>query len=92
MFGEVLENLLRVVNRMDDEVSCRYRGKAIELGGSAKFPLLVDKNVEPSVMYESEDIIKHLWTNYGNTAVKPWTYFFARKVPFTGETNLSARQ
>lgn len=46
--------------------------------------MLVDKNLDTPVMYESEDIIKHLWSSYGNAAVKPWTYSLARRMQFTG--------
>lgn len=42
-----------------------HRPRAIELGGKAQFPLLVDPNTE-QVLYESADIIDYLFAQYGN--------------------------
>lgn len=41
-----------------------YRPKAIELGGKAQFPYLVDPNTGTR-MYESDDIITYLYATYG---------------------------
>lgn len=41
-----------------------YRPKAIELGGKAQFPYLVDPN-SGTRMYESDDIIAYLFSTYG---------------------------
>lgn len=57
----------------------------MKLGGLAKFPLLIDENVEPPVIYESEDIIRHLWENYGDKAQKPMSYSMARYFQVAGE-------
>lgn len=46
----------------------RYRPKAIELGGKAMFPFLVDPNTG-SQMYESLDTIEYLFEQYGKRAV-----------------------
>ena len=41
-----------------------YRPKAIELGGKAQFPYLVDPNTEQQ-MYESDAIVAYLFWRYG---------------------------
>jgi glutathione S-transferase len=41
-----------------------YRPKAVELGGKAQFPYLVDPNTSTR-MYESDDIIAYLFATYG---------------------------
>lgn len=42
----------------------RYRPEAIARGGKAQFPLLLDPN-EDLVLYESDDIVSHLYARYG---------------------------
>ena len=42
----------------------RFRPKAVELGGKAQFPFLVDPNTSKQ-LYESDDINKYLATTYG---------------------------
>ncbi|MDP1829600.1 MAG: glutathione S-transferase N-terminal domain-containing protein [Archangium sp.] len=42
----------------------RFRPKAVELGGKAQFPLLVDPNTGKQ-LYESDDINTYLATTYG---------------------------
>lgn len=42
----------------------RYRPRAVELGGKAQFPFLVDPN-NGKQLYESDDINKYLATTYG---------------------------
>jgi len=54
----------------------RYRHKAVEVGGKAQFPLLVDENTE-TVMYESKDIVEYLWKTYGSKATEPTSYKMA---------------
>ena len=44
-----------------------FRPKAIELGGKAQFPYLVDPNTGTS-MYESDDIVAYLYATYGGRA------------------------
>ncbi len=46
----------------------RFRPRAIELGGKAQFPLLVDPNTGVT-MYESLDIIAYLFATYGKRPV-----------------------
>ncbi len=41
-----------------------FRSKAIELGGKAQFPYLVDPNTSTR-MYESDDIVAYLFETYG---------------------------
>lgn len=45
-----------------------YRPRAIQLGGKSQFPYLVDPNTG-TAMYESDDIIKYLFQQYGDGAV-----------------------
>jgi glutathione S-transferase len=44
-----------------------YRPKAVELGGKAQFPYLVDPNTGTR-MYESDDIVAYLFKTYGGRA------------------------
>ena len=46
----------------------RFRGHAIERGGKSQFPYLVDPN-SGRALYESDDIVKLLFTEYGNGRV-----------------------
>lgn len=48
----------------------RYRPQVRERGGSEQFPYLVDPNTGDE-MYESSDIIAHLYRHYGNRSA-PW--------------------
>jgi len=43
----------------------RYRPEAVKRGGRAMFPYLVDPNTGTE-MYESDEIIDHLYENYGS--------------------------
>lgn len=45
----------------------RFRPQALKIGGKNQFPLLVDENTN-TVLYESEDIIKYLYSHYGEEA------------------------
>jgi len=44
-----------------------FRPRAVELGGKAQFPYLVDPNTGTR-MYESDDIVAHLFETYGGRA------------------------
>ena len=46
----------------------RFRPEVIERGGRASFPYLVDPN-QGVELYESDDIVKHLWKHYGKGGV-----------------------
>jgi glutathione S-transferase len=46
----------------------RFRPEVIRRGGKALFPYLVDPNAGVE-MYESDDIVRHLFTRYGDGAV-----------------------
>jgi glutathione S-transferase len=48
----------------------RYREEVRTRGGKAQFPYLVDANTGVA-MYESDDIVRYLATEYGNGSV-PW--------------------
>ena len=45
----------------------RFRPKAVELGGKAQFPLMLDAGAPggPVLMYESADIIRYMFERYG---------------------------
>lgn len=45
-----------------------FRPKAVELGGKRSFPYMVDPNTGKS-MYESDDIIKYMFEEYGDGEV-----------------------
>ncbi|GFR42224.1 hypothetical protein Agub_g3117 [Astrephomene gubernaculifera] len=47
-----------------------WRPKAVSLGGKRQFPFLVDPNTGKQ-MYESDEIIKYLFQEYGNGAEVP---------------------
>jgi glutathione S-transferase len=49
----------------------RYRPEVLRRGGKLQFPWLVDPN-EGVEMYESDDIVRHLFRNYGDGQV-PWS-------------------
>jgi glutathione S-transferase len=55
-----LEVLVRPTPRRGE----RYRPEGIKRGGQKKFPLLFDPN-EDLLLYESDDIVKHLYARYG---------------------------
>ena len=48
----------------------RFRPQVIARGGRAQFPYLVDPNTGDE-LYESADIVSHLYRNYGNRPA-PW--------------------
>ena len=60
----------------------RFRPEMKERGGKRRFPYLIDPNV-PVEMYESDDIIRHLFARYGTRAAP----FYLRLGPLT---NLSS--
>lgn len=52
----------------------RYRPKVVAMGGSARFPYLVDPNPAdgPRSMYESADIVSYLRETYGGPSAPLW--------------------
>jgi glutathione S-transferase len=46
----------------------RFRPEAVKLGGKAQFPYLVDPNTGKA-MYESDDIVRYLFSEYGDGQV-----------------------
>lgn len=56
---------LDVLVRPSPHGGTRFRPTAIELGGKKQFPLLVDPNDGGLRLYESDDIVKHLYARYG---------------------------
>jgi len=59
---------LEVIFRPCPQGGSTWRPKAIELGGKKMFPYMVDPNTD-TAMYESDDIIKYLFTKYGDGEV-----------------------
>mgnify|MGYP000679598021 CR=1 FL=1 len=53
----------------------RFRPQVEKRGGKAQFPWLVDPNAGVE-MYESDDIVRHLFTRYGDGRV-PWSLALA---------------
>ena len=58
---------LEVLVRPTPRGGTRFRPEAIARGGQRKFPLLFDPN-EDLLLYESDDIIRHLYARYGRTS------------------------
>ncbi len=56
----------------------RFRPVVKELGKKVMFPYLIDPNTQKS-MYESRDIIKYLWEEYGKELKRPFLYRLANK-------------
>jgi len=52
----------------------RFRPKVVAMGGSARFPYLVDPNPAegPRAMYESADIVTYLRETYGGPSAPVW--------------------
>ena len=52
----------------------RFRPKVVAMGGSARFPYLVDPNPAdgPRSMYESADIVRYLRETYGGPSAPVW--------------------
>ncbi len=61
---------LEVTVRPCPKRGARYRPAAREIGGRAQYPLLIDPNFD-LVLYESDDIVRHLFERYGRTRA-PW--------------------
>jgi len=61
---------LELAVELKDVEDAAVEAELIARGGKSLVPYLVDtnKNVE---MYESDDIVAHLQTNYGKTAAAP---------------------
>lgn len=58
----------------------KYRKQVKELGGKAQFPFLVDENTQEK-LYESQDIINHLFKHYGKNGKTPKKYAHYPKYP-----------
>ena len=58
----------------------RFRPIVKELGGKLQFPFLVDENTGDR-LYESQDIIHHLFKYYGKTGTTPKKYAHYPKIP-----------
>ncbi len=62
---------LDVLIRPAPHAGTRFRPTAVARGGKRQFPLLVDPNhglAGDLLLYESDDIVKHLYARYGTTA------------------------
>lgn len=58
----------------------RYRQEMKKLGGKRQFPFLVDDNTGDQ-LYESQDIIHHLFKHYGRSGKTPKKYASYPKIP-----------
>lgn len=58
----------------------KYRPVVKQLGGKTRFPFLVDENTGDQ-MYESQDIIHHLFKHYGKSGKTPKKYATYPKIP-----------
>jgi len=58
----------------------KYRPVVKQLGGKSRFPFLVDENTGDQ-MYESQDIIHHLFKHYGKSGKTPKKYATYPKIP-----------
>lgn len=58
----------------------RFRPEVKQQGGKLQFPFLVDENTGDK-LYESQDIIHHLFKHYGKTGKTPAKYSNYPKVP-----------
>ncbi len=59
----------------------KYRSIVKEKGGKLQFPFLIDENIGEQ-LYESQDIIHHLFKHYGKTGTTPKKYAHYPKLPF----------
>ncbi len=57
-----------------------FRPEVQQLGGKLQFPFLVDENTGDR-LYESQDIIHHLFKHYGKTGKTPKKYAHYPKIP-----------
>ncbi|WP_216935871.1 MULTISPECIES: glutathione S-transferase N-terminal domain-containing protein [unclassified Acinetobacter] len=58
----------------------KYRSVVKQLGGKTRFPFLVDENTGHQ-MYESQDIIHHLFKHYGQSGKTPKKYANYPEIP-----------
>lgn len=58
----------------------KYRKEIKEIGGKVQFPFLIDENTDEK-LYESQDIINHLFKNYGKSGKTPKKYAHYPKYP-----------
>ncbi|WP_312967806.1 glutathione S-transferase N-terminal domain-containing protein [Acinetobacter gerneri] len=58
----------------------KYRKIVKEKGGKLQFPFLVDENTGEQ-LYESQEIIHHLFKNYGKSGTTPKKYAHYPKIP-----------
>eukprot|EP00929_Paragymnodinium_shiwhaense_P109117 TRINITY_DN7547_c0_g3_i1.p2 TRINITY_DN7547_c0_g3~~TRINITY_DN7547_c0_g3_i1.p2 ORF type:complete len:299 (-),score=69.29 TRINITY_DN7547_c0_g3_i1:58-954(-) len=59
----------------------RFRGHVQrEDGGKTTYPVLFDENLAAPMIRGSEEIVAHLWKEYGATAEAPMNYTVARKM------------
>lgn len=59
----------------------RYRKVVQEKGGKLQFPFLIDENTGDQ-LYESQDIINHLFKYYGKTGRTPKKFSHYPKIPY----------
>ena len=59
----------------------KYRPLVKQLGGKTQFPFLIDENTGDR-LYESQQIIHHLFKHYGKTGKTPKKYAHFPKIPY----------
>lgn len=59
----------------------KYRSVVKEIGGKMQFPLLVDEN-NGVQLYESQQIIHHLFKHYSPSGTTPQSYRYYPKIPY----------
>ncbi|WP_374665640.1 glutathione S-transferase N-terminal domain-containing protein [Acinetobacter sp.] len=84
-FCRRVREVLTVLNLDYDVYPCpkggqRYRQEMKKLGGKKQFPFLVDENTGDQ-LYESQDIIHHLFKHYGHSGKTPRKYARYPKIP-----------
>lgn len=59
----------------------KYRSIVKEIGGKLQFPFFIDENTGDK-LYESQDIIHHLFKYYGKTGQTPDKFSNYPKMPY----------
>lgn len=59
----------------------KFRPLVKQLGGKTRFPFFIDENTNTQ-MYESQDIIHHLFKHYGRSGRTPKQYAHYPKIPY----------
>lgn len=63
----------------------KYRSIVKQIGGKMRFPFLLDENTGEH-LYESQQIIHHLFKHYSPSGITPKAYCYYPKLPYVGLT------